>query len=97
MKLYATTTSERASKGQGGEWLDIIVKNKDNQTALVVKVRTNKGSIGRVYTTIIRDIRYSAPIELDKPQFIEETKGEKKKGKRPFEGWNDNIQAQSRE
>ena len=23
MKLYATTISERASKGQGGKWLDI--------------------------------------------------------------------------
>lgn len=25
MKLYATVTSERASKGQGGEWLDIDI------------------------------------------------------------------------
>lgn len=25
MKLYATTTSERASKGQGGEYLDIVI------------------------------------------------------------------------
>lgn len=25
MKLYATVTSERASKGQGGEYLDIVI------------------------------------------------------------------------
>lgn len=30
MKLYATTTSERASKGQGGKWLDIEIMGENN-------------------------------------------------------------------
>ncbi len=34
MKLYATTTSERASKGQGGEYLDIVITGS-YQTELV--------------------------------------------------------------
>lgn len=36
MKLYATTTSERASKGQGGEWLDIEI------------IGENRGTIGKI-------------------------------------------------
>lgn len=31
MKLYATTTSERASKGQGGEWLEIKISNENSE------------------------------------------------------------------
>jgi hypothetical protein len=31
MKLYATTTSERASKGQGGNWLKIKICNEKEQ------------------------------------------------------------------
>lgn len=34
MKLYATTTSERASKGQGGnEWLTIDLTVKNDKTS----------------------------------------------------------------
>ena len=32
MKLYATVTSERASKGQGGQWLDILIQNEKKRT-----------------------------------------------------------------
>jgi hypothetical protein len=38
MKLYATTTSERASKGQGGEYLDIEVKGEDKKTILELHI-----------------------------------------------------------
>lgn len=34
MKLYANVTSERASKGQGGEYLDIVITGA-HQTELV--------------------------------------------------------------
>lgn len=42
MKLYATTTSERASKGQGGEYLDIEIKNDDRIVFATIKVRGQK-------------------------------------------------------
>ena len=39
MKLYAKTTSERASKGQGGEYLDIEITNENKDLIFTVKVR----------------------------------------------------------
>lgn len=39
MKLYATVTSERASKGQGGEYLDIEIKNELQIVFASIKVR----------------------------------------------------------
>lgn len=40
MKLYATTTSERASKGQGGnKFIDVLFTGETNQPFLYVKVR----------------------------------------------------------
>jgi hypothetical protein len=42
MKLYATTKSERASKGQGGEWLEITVTDKDRN---ILFAYTNKDGI----------------------------------------------------
>jgi hypothetical protein len=48
MKLYATTTSERASKGQGGEYLVIELKNEAKKVFakfLVVKTQDNKQEI----------------------------------------------------
>ncbi len=43
MKLYATITSERATKGQGGEWLDINIKESRKVTFAVIKVRKEAG------------------------------------------------------
>ena len=40
MKLYATTTSERASKGQGGEYLQIDIYNTEKQLIAEVTVYT---------------------------------------------------------
>jgi hypothetical protein len=82
MRLYATTTSERASKGQGGEWLDIIIYNEDKEPAIGIKVISN--ATGGVRATIFRDMRYSQIIVDDKTGFIEDAskynqKGEKKK------------------
>lgn len=65
MKLYATTTSERASKGQGGEWLDINIKDERKVTFAIIKVRKEKGlffpavyveSVGKVETTKLDDV-----------------------------------------
>ena len=38
MKLYATTTSERATKGQGGEYLEISISDKDKQPLWQVSI-----------------------------------------------------------
>lgn len=38
MKLYATTTSERASKGQGGKKLDIEIRNERRRLLGVVNI-----------------------------------------------------------
>jgi len=39
MNLYATTTSERASKGQGGKWLDIEIRNVKKRLLSTITVR----------------------------------------------------------
>lgn len=39
MKLYATTTSERASKGQGGDYLDIEVKGENKENILELHIK----------------------------------------------------------
>lgn len=38
MKLYATVTSERASKGQGGEWLEIEVQNDKRKRIALLSI-----------------------------------------------------------
>jgi hypothetical protein len=40
MKLYATTTSERASKGQGGKWIEIEVKDENKEIIAIMKFST---------------------------------------------------------
>jgi hypothetical protein len=47
MKLYATTTSERASKSQGGnKYLDIRIKDENKQEILTVSIAPYTDSIG---------------------------------------------------
>ena len=38
MKLYATTTSERATKGQGGNWLDIEIMGDNKMVIARIKI-----------------------------------------------------------
>lgn len=49
MLLYATIESERASKGQGGEYLDINIKDERGVTFCLLKVRKEQG---KFYPTI---------------------------------------------
>jgi hypothetical protein len=60
MKLYATTTSERASKGQGGnEVLDVIIQVEgmigfDNrEEVLRLLVRNKKGKLAILLTNYL--------------------------------------------
>lgn len=43
MKLYAKTTSERASKGQGGEYIDISISREDKAVIFELKAREVNG------------------------------------------------------
>jgi cell fate regulator YaaT (PSP1 superfamily) len=40
MKLYATTTSQRATSGQGGDYLDIRITDEDKEILATLKVYT---------------------------------------------------------
>jgi hypothetical protein len=78
MKLYATTTSERATKGQGGQTLDIIIYNEEKKPSIAIRVITLLG--GKVYASINTDMRYGL-IKSHEVGFLEEeTKGNKQKG-----------------
>lgn len=44
MKLHATVASERASKGQGGEYLDIAVKGENRETILELNITQEGGN-----------------------------------------------------
>lgn len=88
MKLYATTTSERASKGQGGEYLDIRLsgENKQNLGIITVRYNSHKGYI----------INYANPLGMwnialikdnEFPTLKEEQKGKSQKGEKcAFDG-----------
>jgi len=77
MKLYATTTSERATKGQGGnEFLDIMIEVEDLErtvlTFLRVEQQDNEFVLKNAETGEIYD---SKPIENEK--LLKKTKGKK--------------------
>ena len=53
MKLYATTTSERASKGQGGnEYLETVYNIMDKNTPSYRVRVINDEEIGKIYFTV---------------------------------------------
>lgn len=68
MKLYATTTSERATKGQGGNRDIQITLNREKEPVYFIYFDTDK--------IVVQD------IEKGKEIFREETKGKKQKGER---------------
>ena len=74
MKLYATTTSERASKGQGGNeyiYIDLLVGDKQNQI-----------NAGRVSITHDKNrflVQYHETLDGDGVELKNIVKGEKKK------------------
>jgi len=45
MKLYAATTSERATKGQGGEYITFELKDEKRLTALTLQFESDNGEI----------------------------------------------------
>lgn len=94
MKLYATTTSERASKGQGGNEYIII--------DLKVGSAKNSFSIGQVEVILNNDTKHGCNTDEWVLQWrssehddwnilaqgnIDNTKGEKKKGEKCLHGY----------
>lgn len=84
MKLYATVTSERASKGQGGnEYLDIDINaNGEGQPTHRVVIRKNKDG---VYVQMFAQFsgKWYPMTKPEQPYaqiFLNEEKGEKQKG-----------------
>lgn len=76
MKLYATVTSERASKGQGGEWLDIEVLNEHQRIVARIEVRTG-GSIRTIIHTLYdKSVCASSQATID---WLKIDKGNKQK------------------
>jgi len=73
MKLYATVTSERATKGQGGEKLEIVVMGQSREELAHI----------RVFPEIDEENLYCLRLEargLKEPLFFS-IKGKKTKGK----------------
>ena len=69
MKLYATVTSERASKGQGGNRFIEVNLTRNMETVMLVKLDVHDMSL-RVFHTM--------PLDAVKVKTIQ-TKGEKQK------------------
>lgn len=83
MKLYATTTSERASKGQGGnEYLDVSFSlTGKNVLNLKAEVRNNKETGEITFKLIDYHFGNIRTVYYDRFFVVVEPKGEKEKGK----------------
>lgn len=76
MKLYATITSERATKGQGGNNFIDAAFTVDEKTVLTVSIELEHMKKGEPYNVIVKDGKgFEVYGEL-----IETIKGEKQKG-----------------
>jgi hypothetical protein len=74
MKLYATITSERASKGQGGnQFLDIVIRNESQEEMMTVQVNGRGQEKPRIAIVFDGDKLCFPPHPID-------TKGKKQKG-----------------
>lgn len=80
MKLYATVTSERASKGQGGEYLDIKVQDKNKY--LIARFAGGSDIDGEATLTMsCANKRVAESIKKCAEEILEKyNKGEKQKG-----------------
>jgi hypothetical protein len=88
MKLYATVTSERATKGQGGKHIDVAI----NGTAPFPRIEV--GAIPCDDKHCVLTVKHGGRVLLDTIVFMP-TKGEKQKGECEEDGgahfWNGNT------
>ena len=78
MKLYATVTSERASKGQGGQYIEIEVMDSNRVPRLNIKIQgTGEYQDG----CEVAQIYLSGAIRLSRSFYLPlESKSKKQKG-----------------
>lgn len=83
MKLYATVTSERASKGQGGnKYLDIEIRlGSSSNSKLVAIVNVAREESMKGYGVNFRPIKEAGASIFFSDAEIEGTKGKQQKGK----------------
>lgn len=89
MKFYATVTSERASKGQGGnDYLDVLLTRENGTPFVYVKVLpVGKYDPNHAVCTITAggEVIYDAIITLSSKDRSEHQKGERQKGEHVHE------------
>lgn len=87
MKLYATTTSERASKGQGGnEYLNIDINIDSKEPTYRVRV-INDELLGIVYISLesLYFGKWTTVYQTEQYFNVSESKGNKQKGESELE------------
>ena len=83
MKLYATVTSERATKGQGGEYLAIKITDKDKNLIWHIYIEDNRLDLSewneeqKRAKLILRTFHENIPIEKEAYK-AKKQRGEKK-------------------
>jgi len=87
MKLYATVESERAKKGQGGDYLDIDITDEDEFIVAQFKVHTKNDGHGLLYyiDTVIREDVYVDGHHWIDSEIVK--KGERQKGECNARQW----------
>lgn len=71
MKLYATVTSERATKGQGGKWLDIEVRNEKKRLLSMITIREKHPDSATIGIVNASDVRVDTMQEKGKKKKAE--------------------------
>ena len=82
MKLYSTTTSERASKGQGGnQFLSIDINDELNQVIAHIYVKDLENGNGEItINNFIRGQHTTDKFRLYSKKIVKAIKGKQKKG-----------------
>src|SRR3990167_11449756 len=78
MKLYATITSERATKGQGGKYLSIVISDSSNRPVFYLHATKEEGE------TVLKVDEYDGKSGFGTSGYrttFRTTKGKKQKGK----------------
>ena len=84
MKLYATITSERATKGQGGKKLDISVRDEEKEIVNMKVLPRDNGTENLVIIAVHGNRFGTIPVPTGKGK---KQKGEVLPRSRQFKNW----------
>lgn len=79
MKIYATTTSERASKGQGGKYIEITLQDEQKDILIRFETVPNKDYPYYSIRIVEGNIDYLQVLKNQLAFFLDNSKGNKKK------------------